>query len=517
MSEIDLSKHHISQLFNLPTNADLDFFDANLAYDTPVFIDPFLLKKSFRKTETELFERFGDFFRYAYDKSADLSIGEENIKRFGKLLTFPEPENIYMGYTQASNKGRGPTLTAKLLEFFLENSAKKFVKETDYFPDRLYNPVSLQVFTDGVGPDGISDITANLIMDYLITYTIEQSEKWGIQRKKLPLDHDGFDFSENEWRGGGWYELPENPLKTGEPIVFVPKHFLRGLEEVTNTDASKVFSILKEDADLSEKFSDLLEKVISDVTHRDIRKVFLEEGKVHRQFLKLLEEERSTPYDFKLDFLSLMSDKDYKIQFEDADLGQVDSCESLKGKTEHVIDIFREELVISDGWKDAWRNRTKSSIGSPQTEPVIGRKFRGMANAYFSHFPDVTFIPEAGIGGGFIDFYIAYKDCKIVIELKLLNNSSRKGLKPKIPAYIHGLTRQLPLYAQKMRAKHAYYITGQHYDGTQGTKTNHNDRLAEVVSFIPETEANMKTALRGFESLTHINIKMSPHPTPSEV
>ncbi|HAG27378.1 TPA: hypothetical protein DCG61_01175, partial [Patescibacteria group bacterium] len=167
-------QHHLSQLFSLPDDDSFDFFDTNLEFDTPVFIDPFLLKNSPVEAERKLFERFGDFFRYAYDQSFQLSIGKKNVEKFARLLTFPEPRSIYMGYTEASNRGHGANLTTRLLRFFLESSAKEYVRETKYFPEELYNPISLQVFTDGVGPDAISDITPNLIMDYLIEYTVEQ-------------------------------------------------------------------------------------------------------------------------------------------------------------------------------------------------------------------------------------------------------------------------------------------------------------------------------------------------------
>jgi hypothetical protein len=66
------TKHHVSQLFSLPEDADLDFFDANLAFDTPVFIDPFLLKNSRVPEEAMLFDRLGVYFRFAYDKSNEI-------------------------------------------------------------------------------------------------------------------------------------------------------------------------------------------------------------------------------------------------------------------------------------------------------------------------------------------------------------------------------------------------------------------------------------------------------------
>lgn len=214
------NKYHISQFFNLSDDDEIDFFDANLVHDSRVFIDPFLLKNSPLQVERELFERFGDFFRYAYDKSLELDLAVYTRGDLKKLLTFHEPKYINMGYTVASNEGHGPSLADRLLTFFVDTTARRFVRETNAFPERKYNPVSLQVFTHGVGFDGISDITANLLMDYLVQYTIEQSDLHGIRRyQNMKLDYDGFDFEEMKWKRGGYYELPRNPVRPDEPLL----------------------------------------------------------------------------------------------------------------------------------------------------------------------------------------------------------------------------------------------------------------------------------------------------------
>lgn len=522
------TKHHASQLFNLPKDADFDFFDANLAFDTPVFIDPFLLKNSRMPKEVELFDRLGDYFRFVYDKSNELTLNHYSARQFERLLTFHEPHSINMGYTEKSNRGKGANLTKRLLLFFLESSARKFVKETQYFPDSKYNPVSLELFTDRIGPDAISDITANLIMDYLIDYTVEQCREWEIPTKTdIKLDRDGFDFDEMVWKSGGYYELPENPLRPGEALILVPRRLLRGFEELPDAVASKVFSILRQDPDLSMRFASLLEKSIKDVSMDEIRRVILDEGSVHLRYLQLLEEERSKPYDFDIDPLELLADKTYAGYFDGQDLGEINNCDDLRSKTERYIELVNKEFSQRDSWKDCWHKPSGLSWEDaftaeanprprPVTEPVIGRRFRGMGYTFFDAFPDVTFLPEVGTGNGLIDFYVIYKDCKIVIELKLLNNASRKGSE-KIAAYSHGIQRQLPHYTMLEEAKYAYYVTGQHYDGNQGTQTDHSDRRREVESLVKPVEEEIKAQLPSFVKLSHINIEMMPKPSASRL
>jgi hypothetical protein len=461
-------------------------------------------------------------------KSNELALKLYNPKQFERLLAFREPRNINMGYTELSNKGKGPNLTKRLLLFFVESSAKKFVKETQYFPDRKYNPVSLELFTDRIGPDGISDITANLIMDYLIDYTVSQAKKWGIPTtQEIKLDRDGFDFEEMAWKAGGYYDLPENPLRPGEALIFVPRRLLRGFEELPNGTVSRVFSVLREDPELSIKFASLLEKSIKDVSIEEIRRVVLDEGSVHLRYLQLLEQERSEPYDFVRDPLELLADKTYAGRFAAEDLGTITSCEGLKAKTERFISIVNKEFSQRDGWKDCWNKPDGikwedafrpecSPKPRPLTEPVIGRRFRGMGYAFFDAFEDVTFLPEVGTGNGVIDFYIIYKNCKIVIELKLLNNSSPKG-KEKIPAYIHGVTKQLPQYVLLEEAKYAYYVTGQHYNGQQGTKTDHSTRKKEIDDLVRSVEKEIRSRLPNFVMLSHVCIEMMQKPSASKL
>lgn len=505
--------HHITEFFSLPKDAAIDFFDANLVYDSPAFIDPFLLKNSPVPAEAYLFDRFGDYFRYAYDKSLEMSVGAYPRKQLRQLLTVREPKHINMGYTENSNQGHGPSLADKLLGFFIDATARRFVKETEAFPGQKYNPASMQVFTSGIGFDGISDITANLIMDYLIEYTQAQAKKWKIPLKEhLPLDNDGFDFEEMSWRGGGYYALPENPVRKGEALIFVPKRLLRGLEEVRDNTTSKVISILRADETLSVRFSSLLTKPIKDISIDEVRAVFKEDKSVHYRYLEALEEERQLPYDFKLDPLNLLADKSYAGYFEDIQLPEVKNCDDLKNLVRMLVDEFQREFSSRDGWKDAWKERNSQLV--PQTEPVIGRKFRAMGFAMFRLFDEITFIPEMGTGNGFLDFLVVRKSCRVAIELKLLKNSSLKGRLPS-PAYLHGITKQLPEYVANTQAKHAFYITGQHYDGTIDETKNDHPRVAEVSRACEDTEKELIELCEDFESLTYTNVNMAQRPSAS--
>lgn len=509
-----MEKHHISQFFGISEDVDTDFFDANLVYDSRVFIDPFLIKNSEIEEERALFDRFGDFFRYAYDLSTQIDSTRDNLRKLERYLTIHEPKVINMGYTAESNDGHGPSLVSKLLGFFVDTTARRFVRETDAFPENRYNPVSLQAWTTGIGFDGISDITANLLMDYLIRYTQEQARQYEIPLHRMALDTAGFDFEDMEWKSGGYFQLPKNPVHPEQPLIFVPHRWLRGLDEVYDNTKTKVLSILRADAELSSRFASLLEREAAKVTIEDIRSVFAEDSSIHKRYLEVIERERDTPYDFKLDPLNILADKHYGELFKDFDLPAVDNCEKMNELVETLISVFQKDFEVADGWKDAWRKSGNSMI--PLSEPTIGRKFRGMGLGIFSQYPEVAFIAEQGTNNGFIDFSIIYKDCRIMVELKLLKNNTKKG-ESETPAYLHGVQYQLPNYVENTNAKYAHYITGQHYDGEHGSEINHTPRNLEIDAIVPSVETNLKTKVTSFVKLKHTNVSMVPHGTASDL
>ena len=118
---------HFTQAFGLEKReSDLDFFDVNLQYDSRIFIDPFLIRKSAIETERVLFDRFGDFFRYAYDLSLTISTDVDDYNKLKDLLNIHEPEEIGLGYTESSHRGTGPgpSFAGQLFNFFVNSSAK---------------------------------------------------------------------------------------------------------------------------------------------------------------------------------------------------------------------------------------------------------------------------------------------------------------------------------------------------------------------------------------------------------
>lgn len=505
---------HITQAFNLQIKeSDLDFFDANLAHDSRLFIDPSLIKNSPFKEERELYGRFGIFFKIALEKSIKVKndIGElENLSRF---LSFREPKEIYLGYTETSNDGSGLAsyFATALFQYLIEGAATKTILNEEIYNNHEIDPKVLSIFADKIADDGISDLAANLIMDFLIEYTQKQCKNLKIDCKPLPVSQT-FDFESLEWSNGINALLPENPLMPGKPIVFVPKRFLRSGEyAVYNEVKSKVVGILRSDPDLTRKFSNTISKSLSDISLNEIRMALLSDETILKKYIEEISKDPHVSYDFNKDILNFYAFKKFEKYFDNNPvLNEPNSSEDLLSISEDLIKCIKEHFENKDGWKDVWGYNKKGTYG-PKSEVSWGRIIRGMGDAYFLRYPNIKFIPEPGSGNGPADFIVIYKNFCIVIEIKKLCSSSQKG-KPPLPAYIHGIKRQLPAYTSNFKAQHSIYLTGQHFhkNGKKENCIDYDLRIVEINNLIKEVEENLKSLNFGFKSLKYINIDLTP-------
>lgn len=506
---------HITQAFGITSSEeDLDFLDINLGFDNRFYLDPFLLKNSYVPEESALFNRFDVFFQQAYKMALSVSdsISATDLKHY---LTFPEPKEINLGYSYSSNKGHGPgpNFSRMLFNFFLSNTAASLVKDREFYEDGKFDPETFRVFVDRFGPDGISDITANLIMDYLVLYTQQQCDVFDIPVRALPLNQLGvvLNGKKIEWKGSGHANLPENPIKKGEALVFVPKRLLRSLDGETDKLARIVVGILKEDKDLSDKFSIYLSKKIEEITDDETRAVLLSEKLVLKRYFEILHKTNGQCYDFLVDPFQLMALKKYSRVFD----GEIvaNTKEPLMKHLEVIIGRFTRFMSEMDGWRLMWKDKT---FTKPQLEDAFGRDFFAIAFGYTTLVPELKILPETGTKRGFVDFYVHKGNQMATIELKRLVSITKTG-DPPIPAYVHGLTRQLPIYIDQTQSDHGIYITAQHWTESNADKDNDDKKVNELNRIVPKLEKELKEKMPGFKSLHYFNVDVSPRKPASKV
>jgi hypothetical protein len=90
----------------------------------------------------------------------------------------------------------------------------------------------VQLLVEGVAEDRISDIACNLLMSFLVDYTIEECKKWSIPmaRSKVSI----YNCKSNQFVSEA-VDLPVNP-ETHSPVVLVPKRWLRFVPWINFSD-----------------------------------------------------------------------------------------------------------------------------------------------------------------------------------------------------------------------------------------------------------------------------------------
>ncbi len=141
-------------------------FDINLASDLPLFVDPFLLFNSTKPEYRALHDGMLRYLRFLRDKTQS---GPLTGALVSSLFRFKEVKQNWLGFCVLGNEGHalGPRFAAEL-------HANLSAVFSDFGTEKVTLGSHLEKLTllsDGVGRDGISDLTTNLIKQYLCEYT----------------------------------------------------------------------------------------------------------------------------------------------------------------------------------------------------------------------------------------------------------------------------------------------------------------------------------------------------------
>jgi hypothetical protein len=202
---------------------DVDFVIPRMGVDVPVGIDPFLLYKS-RDPE---YRRLHDQLLKAFNVGID-AVKNDKLADAGRILDFPEVSAIGLGYTQGSKRGSG--LGAYLSKLIIDT----LVGSPSLLQRGIRHIEEMQLVSTGIGPDRVSDITANILKRFLIEYTQRQCSIWGLAiQKGVPIAHV-YEPSSQEWVDSH-EDLPVSPVD-GSPILLVPRRIVRVLPWINYDD-----------------------------------------------------------------------------------------------------------------------------------------------------------------------------------------------------------------------------------------------------------------------------------------
>jgi hypothetical protein len=194
-------------------------FNVSLLADLPLFIDPFLLFNSKRKSYRQLHDKIIAYLMFLRDKSVDEALSSGLIDAWYR---FPEVKQNWLGFSATGNRGSG--LGRDFAIALHKNLHRIF---TDFGDERVTLGSHLEklcLIKQGVGRDNISDFTTNLIHEFLLEYTQAFAKKHIAPklRKKFVVPKVRFNYDTETWENGV-YDLPNF---RGDYVLLTPSDIL---------------------------------------------------------------------------------------------------------------------------------------------------------------------------------------------------------------------------------------------------------------------------------------------------
>lgn len=207
-------RRRVSQYFGLSfTQASLDFVDVSIRDDLQVYIDPNALRVSSDQWAHECTSLIQNFFQRLM-----LLIRNGRIQKAKALMSpLTEPNEIHFGVSRGRSRGHGlgPDRSAQIIRALTASEAVR-----TGIVDDLEETVLL---IDGIGPDLISDVIANVIRGALISYTQRICKHYRIPLEVNVASGPIWDPSTNSWVT----RYTELPVAKGKRLILVPKFVVR--------------------------------------------------------------------------------------------------------------------------------------------------------------------------------------------------------------------------------------------------------------------------------------------------
>ena len=431
---------------------DIDILDSygalniSLINDLPLFIDPFQLFNSKKKEYQQLHHDILLYVGFLKCKS------ENGIVDHGLLSSwfcFPEVKQNWLGYSKSGNAGSGLGMEFaralnRNLHFVFANFGTENITKSSHLE-------KLCLIKEGVGRDNISDFTANLIKDFLLTYT-ERISKENIAPKHLrefKVPRVIFNYETESWECKK-YVLPNF---NNDFVVLTPKNILSRDSTWINRE------------DLFNDFSQLSDALPNQALRAQINNYFLKRlpkeptGEERKNAIEKTLEKFPILLDY---FIKYKEDNGHKAEAiskykvkesEKLFIKQlVQFIELLKSTTKFYeleydsyqeaynrIIFLKQVIENNDGYKYFYVN------GKPvRKEEDLQRLFR---LTWYATVFDVN--SEVNNGRGPVDYKVSLGSFdKTLVEFKLASNTQ----------LIRNLKKQVEIYKTANQTKNAYKV-----------------------------------------------------------
>lgn len=403
-----------------------------LNVDTKLFIDPLLLANSKHSDfKTGASQSYQAYFTTLIKILAASKVKNDVLWRNAeRIFNFHEIQGTCLGYGASSIHGSawGPDLRKQVL-----STAKEIINLGVNDPDLF---LALALFEDGVGPDRISDMVTNIILNDLVSFNKKIALQLGLSLEKFVINDIVAEFI-------------RNPIESNTPIILLPQDILRELPIAKDWDS--VGQAARENEQLRKRVNEQIGEIWVSSVQKDkvmIKEKVLANKEAFLSLLASLQTAERKPYDFLLDkkgefvwigFLDVNNLSNYPLSLK---LGQSPSVDEVFDVVKQIIDQFALLVEYKGLWKELWAGKKRRPEKSAQ------RLFFAIADTYCkANGIDLT--PEADSGNGPVDFKFSFGyEARLLVEIKLSSN----------PNIVTGYTKQLEVYKRAESTTRGIYL-----------------------------------------------------------
>lgn len=209
-----------SEFFELAhTQPSLDFIDVDNEEDIPLFFDPFVFANEDNAFSSICSTSINSFFETVLH-----CVRTQDHARGRHLLgNLNEPNELCLGWSKGKPRGRG--IGVEQANQLYDRLAASEAAHSGLMADLS----DCELFIDGIGPDKISDITANIIRGHLIEYTQAQCNLHNVPLSPVP---SGPIWNE---RNLDWERrFVDLPVLSATPVILVPKRVVRWIGDLSH-------------------------------------------------------------------------------------------------------------------------------------------------------------------------------------------------------------------------------------------------------------------------------------------
>lgn len=416
---------------------DRGILDPTLNADTRLFIDPLLLENSSHSEISvgarQTYENhFGTIIKFLAKTKVPKDVAWNSAAR---LLSFPEIKWTCLGYGAQSvaGSGSGSEMTGHYIE-----TARQIVELGIEDPDLF---VAMALFENGVGPDRISDMTANVILGDLIKLNERILPELGIATQPMTIA-----LKNGKSHSG---RLAANPyISSEDPVILVPSDILRHLPIAT--DWSSVADAASKNAQIRSRVNDQIAQMWQVKSRKDkdeIRRWALADKASFETFMEMLHGANPNAYDMNGDPLGEVFWRKIAAALAEEEPLAIDPPRKMDlAGVEMVVEAIIEQFRFLI--EDRRFSEELYYFGKPRPEIAAQRLFFAVAHSYCKA-NDLDLTPEAETGNGPVDFKVsAGFTGRAVVEIKLSRNSK----------LVDGYIKQLETYKRAEETVSGFYV-----------------------------------------------------------